>query len=482
MAVFCHALGICDDAVAPLFLGLVERLVGMVGKLFRLLAMLRVVGDADRQRGVDELVAKRDACLGEQLAQLVGTLDRSADGHLGQHQHELLAAIAAGDVALAAVLLHQLGKGLEGFVATEVTIGVVDLLEEVQIHQDHAQRIAFASGAGELADQGFVQIAAVVEAGERVADRLFAQLFLQRRDFLVFFAQFGMRLGERDFHLLALGDVLGHHGELAALGAVGIGVEPAQGLLRVTLEAFGLALQGDFGTLFQQLGIDISQHFAGAFAGECGGRLATDILIGRIDLDETVIDGAAIAVANQLVQGKAVVHGGEQAAETLLIAAQLIFQRLLALALQAQGKLGARQPPRDDDEQQHQEAGTGGGQPDAVVLFGCRCGCRGCRIKYETGQIGGRGQQAQRNIGLGDLLPALQAHAAQWLFVRADEAGQHPGLMTQIVQFQTWRILATDQGAHFVGMFQRILPAAQAGQTEGAHHVTVFLHHGLGGV
>ena len=57
---------------------------------------------------------------------------------------------------------------------------VIDLLELIQVQGGQGHRLPFASGAGQLPGQGLIQVAAVVESGQGVPDRLHPQLLRQR--------------------------------------------------------------------------------------------------------------------------------------------------------------------------------------------------------------------------------------------------------------------------------------------------------------
>jgi hypothetical protein len=61
-----------------------------------------------------------------------------------------------------------------------VPVGVVDGLEVVQVHDRDGQGLLLAFGAFELPFESFVEVAAVVRPGQRVANGLFAQLRLER--------------------------------------------------------------------------------------------------------------------------------------------------------------------------------------------------------------------------------------------------------------------------------------------------------------
>ena len=82
-----------------------------------------------------------------------------------QDQHELLAAVAGGQVDAPAAGLRDAGDARQGDVARLVPERVVEALELVAVHEQQAHLVVVAPGALELLVQTFVQIAVVVEAG-----------------------------------------------------------------------------------------------------------------------------------------------------------------------------------------------------------------------------------------------------------------------------------------------------------------------------
>ena len=57
----------------------------------------------------------------------------------GQQQHELVAAVAGHDVRVPQSVAQQLGDGLQDRVPGLVAEAVIDLLELVEVHEDHGQ-------------------------------------------------------------------------------------------------------------------------------------------------------------------------------------------------------------------------------------------------------------------------------------------------------------------------------------------------------
>ena len=108
-------------------------------------------------------------------ARLLGGLERS----FRQQDHKFVAAVAAGDVFFAHALLQECAQLAQEGIAGFVAVGVVESLEAVHVQQHDGQLPLPARRAADFAVQDFVQIAPIVEAGERIADGLQAQAFAQ---------------------------------------------------------------------------------------------------------------------------------------------------------------------------------------------------------------------------------------------------------------------------------------------------------------
>src|SRR5439155_11683696 len=89
-------------------------------------------------------------------------------GRLRQHDRELVAANTARDVRRADDVANPLGGLGEHPVTREVAYAVVDRLEVVEVEHDQRQLAAVAVRTGDLARQRLVEVAAVVQPGERV--------------------------------------------------------------------------------------------------------------------------------------------------------------------------------------------------------------------------------------------------------------------------------------------------------------------------
>src|SRR5216683_1805381 len=113
--------------------------------------------------------------------QLLGDLDRLLASDARQHHHELVAAVAGHHVHLADVPLERHGDAAQHRVADGVPVGVVDLLEQVQVHHQDGQLVAEPQAARQLLLEAREQVAAVGDAGERVRERQVAGLLVEAR-------------------------------------------------------------------------------------------------------------------------------------------------------------------------------------------------------------------------------------------------------------------------------------------------------------
>lgn len=124
---------------------------------------------------------------------------------MGQQDQEFLAPIAKCRAAGIHVLRQQRGYVLKHPVTRGVAETVIDLLEMVDIEQQHRQRASGLGAAVKFALQGVVEIAAVVQPGEGVTVGLLLKLCLQRLDRLELtlqrqfaLSQLVARLAQRD--------------------------------------------------------------------------------------------------------------------------------------------------------------------------------------------------------------------------------------------------------------------------------------------
>ena len=88
-------------------------------------------------------------------------MTRAGEVGLGEDQRELLAAVAAGEVDLADAAEQDLADRAQDRVAGLVAMGVVDLLEVVEVEEDERERVADAVGAPPLEHELLVERAPV---------------------------------------------------------------------------------------------------------------------------------------------------------------------------------------------------------------------------------------------------------------------------------------------------------------------------------
>ncbi len=127
-----------EDAVASLELRPVDGEVGLVDERVRILGVLRVAGDADRDGGPDRLARRLDVVelLGDRSADPLGDLHRLLGWCLRQQDRELLAAEAGRNVVMAQFGAEDLSDPLQDGVAGEMAVGVVDLAEQIEVGHD----------------------------------------------------------------------------------------------------------------------------------------------------------------------------------------------------------------------------------------------------------------------------------------------------------------------------------------------------------
>ena len=131
-----------EDAVAALELRPVDGEVGLVDERVRILRVLRVAGDADRDGGANRVARRLDVVelVCDRTADPLGDLHRLLGRCLRQEDRELLAAETGRNVVLAQLGAEDLGDALQDGVAGEMAVGVVDLAEQVEVGHDQRER------------------------------------------------------------------------------------------------------------------------------------------------------------------------------------------------------------------------------------------------------------------------------------------------------------------------------------------------------
>ena len=158
-----------DDLVLAARLRGHHRRLGAGDELARVRGVLRALRDPDRDR---DRAGEVELDLVEALGEPGRERDRLLLAAAGHDHGELLAADPADDVGGADGRAEVVGELRQHLVADGVAEDVVDLLEVVDV--DHHDRHVRVLGGGErqLAPEALVEVAVVVEAGQRVGLRL----------------------------------------------------------------------------------------------------------------------------------------------------------------------------------------------------------------------------------------------------------------------------------------------------------------------
>ena len=169
-----------QDAVPALELRTVDGEVGLVDELVRVGAVRGAAGHADRDGRADRLARRLhvEPLVGDGAADPLGDVEGLLRGRLREHDRELLAAEARGDVGVAELALEDAGDPVQDRVARQVPVGVVDLAQQIEVGHDHRQGRARALRAIELFPERGGEVARVEEPRLRVD----ARLLLQGRD------------------------------------------------------------------------------------------------------------------------------------------------------------------------------------------------------------------------------------------------------------------------------------------------------------
>ena len=113
----------------------------------------------------------------------LGSPDRIVAGGAVEDDEELLAAVAGDEVGGPEAAGEEPGERPQDGVAGDVAVAVVQVAEVVQVEQDRRHRPALlrllARAEGAHPGERVVEEPAVVELGERVADRGFARFGVQ---------------------------------------------------------------------------------------------------------------------------------------------------------------------------------------------------------------------------------------------------------------------------------------------------------------
>ena len=169
------------EAAAAERLGLVQGQVGAVDQPLRSALPIALQGDPDAGADVDPAAAQI-VRLGQAGDQAAGQLRRRRRLHgAGLHDDELVAPrarrVAHADRAAPQALRNLLQQQVAGTMA----VAVIDLLEAVEVDEQHRQGMAGALRRGQRPGQAVMQHGPVRQAGQRVVVRQEADLLLGRQ-------------------------------------------------------------------------------------------------------------------------------------------------------------------------------------------------------------------------------------------------------------------------------------------------------------
>ena len=168
-----HARAELDDQVAAVLLGLEEGAVGAIEHGLGDVAGLDF-GDAEAGRAAFAAQIRTEAA----RRRRGGAVRRGGGGGVvavGAEHDEFFAAVAGDEIAGAAGTFEDLGEAFDDFVAGRVAVGVVDVLEVIEIADDErAGELAFDVDGDEHGVDA-VELGAVGQLGERVAGGLLVE-------------------------------------------------------------------------------------------------------------------------------------------------------------------------------------------------------------------------------------------------------------------------------------------------------------------
>src|SRR4051794_15053924 len=153
-------------------LGLVHRDVGLLHQLRHVVPVVGREGDADRGLDRQRQPVVVDGELDRQAQLLEQELELARVDLSRQDEAELVAAQTRDRVGGADAVLEALPHDLEDVVAGGVAEGVVDLLEAVEIHEEHRDPAAVAPRRQQRALDPVGEERAIRKAGQRVVERL----------------------------------------------------------------------------------------------------------------------------------------------------------------------------------------------------------------------------------------------------------------------------------------------------------------------
>jgi len=140
-----HSLLGDGDVVAGGVLDHVHHLVGLADDVVRRLGVMGIGGEANRRPNVQiQSFFFAEHADAQGIAQAFCHGQGLIFSGLRQEHNELITAIAEGVIDQAQLCLDQVADLRQQFAADQVTMGIVDLLEVIQIYKEDAELVAEA--------------------------------------------------------------------------------------------------------------------------------------------------------------------------------------------------------------------------------------------------------------------------------------------------------------------------------------------------
>ena len=172
----CAAVARDADAIAPALLGEIERAVRIADQRVERQPFTGGIRSSDAEAHVHRLLERWDAPLADQPTDAFGDEHGFGDRGLRQDHRELLTAVATQHVRAARAIDDRGSDRLDHAIADRVAVAVVDRLEVIDVADDQRDRVAVALGAAVLFFDALVEVAAIEQPGQAVADRELARL------------------------------------------------------------------------------------------------------------------------------------------------------------------------------------------------------------------------------------------------------------------------------------------------------------------
>ena len=174
-----HGFGVDHVGLAAAILGLVHGRVGELEQVGRRLRVVGIEADADRRRNDHVLAVVQFERLLERGDQLHGdALGLAGVGQFLEHDREFVATDAGHGIAIADVVAQAAAGRLEHAVAGGMAHRIVDVLEAIEIEEQHGDLASAAARADHGMAEPLGKQGAVGQAGQGVVVGQVAQLLL----------------------------------------------------------------------------------------------------------------------------------------------------------------------------------------------------------------------------------------------------------------------------------------------------------------